>query len=104
MYQWHKAIDIAELKDGEMREATAGDKQVCLLKRNDAVYAFPALCPHQSARLCEGWLDARGHIVCPLHKYHFNPANGYNSSGEGYKLKTYPVEIRGDEIFIGFLS
>ena len=104
MYTWHKAIRLGHLDENKMHEVTAGEKQICLLRRNDTVYAFPALCPHQSARLCEGWLDPRGHVVCPLHKYHFNPANGYNSSGEGYKLKIYPVEIRGDEVFIGLLT
>lgn len=97
-------MNISDLAENKPTEITVGDKQLGLLKRNDAVFAFSALCPHTSAPLCEGWIDARGHIVCPLHSYRFNPANGYNSSGEGYKLKTYPVEIRGNEIFVGILS
>ncbi len=97
-------MDIAELEENKPTETGIADKKIGLLKREGLVYAFAALCPHTSAPLCEGWLDARGHIVCPLHKYRFNPANGYNSSGEGYKLKTYPVEIRGTEIFVGILS
>jgi 3-phenylpropionate/trans-cinnamate dioxygenase ferredoxin subunit len=28
--------------------------------------------------------------------------NGRNTSGEGYFLKTYPVETRPEGIFIGF--
>jgi len=104
MYTWQKAADIDELEENKPKEINLGEKQVGLLKRNGAVFAFAALCPHTSAPLCEGWVDARGHIVCPLHKYRFNPANGYNSSGEGYKLKTYPIEIRGNEIFIGIIS
>ena len=44
-----------------------------------------------------------GRIVCPEHKYRFDPTNGRNTSGEGYKLFTYPVEIRVGEIFIGLL-
>ncbi|MBS1584379.1 MAG: Rieske (2Fe-2S) protein [Bacteroidetes bacterium] len=104
MYNWHKAMNISELAENKPTEILAGDKQLCLFKRNGTVFAFAALCPHTSAPLCEGWIDARGHIVCPLHSYRFNPANGYNSSGEGYKLKTYPVEIRDNEIFVGILS
>lgn len=103
LYNWYKAENIlyASLPEEKVTETLAGEKQVGLLKRGDMVYAFAATCPHSGARLCEGWLDAKGHIVCPLHKYRFSPANGYNSSGEGYKLKTYPVEIRNDEIYIG---
>ena len=65
--------------------------------------AFTAACPHAGGNLCEGWLDPLGRIVCPEHKYRFDPANGRNTTGEGYKLFTYPVEITGDNIFIGFL-
>lgn len=84
-----------------MQDFLVGDKQICLLKKSGIVHAFVATCPHAGARLCDGWLDAQGRIVCPLHKYRFDPANGRNTSGEGYKLKTYPVEIREDYIYIG---
>ena len=106
LYNWYKAEGILSttLAEGQMMETLAGEKQIGLLKTGNTIHAFAATCPHTSARLCEGWLDARGHIVCPLHKYRFDPANGRNSSGEGYKLKTYPVDIRGDEIYIGLTN
>lgn len=102
LYSWTEVegIDITELKEETITEATAGEKKVCILKREEKIYAFAATCPHQGAPLCEGWMDARGRIVCHLHKYRFDPANGRNTSGEGYKLRTYPVEIRHGKIFI----
>lgn len=105
MYTWHKAsIDsITALADGQMMEVQAGEKRVGLLRRGDMAYAFAAMCPHAGAPLCDGWLDAQGRIVCALHKYRFDPVNGRNTSGEGYKLRTYPVELRDDGIFIGIL-
>jgi 3-phenylpropionate/trans-cinnamate dioxygenase ferredoxin subunit len=30
--------------------------------------------------------------------------NGRNTSGEGYFLKTYPIELREEGLFIGFQS
>jgi 3-phenylpropionate/trans-cinnamate dioxygenase ferredoxin subunit len=96
------AITIHDLKEGTITECMAGEKKICLLRRDGQVYAFPATCPHAGARLCEGWLDALGRIVCPLHKYRFDPANGRNTSGEGYKLKTWPVDIRESSIFVAF--
>jgi 3-phenylpropionate/trans-cinnamate dioxygenase ferredoxin subunit len=104
MYTWHKAdIDLEHLQENALTEITLADKNIGLLKRADKVLAFAAKCPHASANLCEGWLDAQGRIVCPLHSYRFDPANGRNTSGEGYKLKTYPVEIREGYIYIGIL-
>lgn len=102
-YSWH-LVDgtlFSALEEGRMQDFLVGDKQICLLKKSGIVHAFVATCPHAGARFCDGWLDAQGRVVCPLHKYRFDPANGRNTSGEGYKLKTYPVEIREDYIYIG---
>lgn len=103
VYQWTKVEEytLSSLQEDKIVEVKAGEKSVCLLKRNDQLYAFAATCPHQSAKFCEGWTDAAGRIVCPLHQYRFDPANGRNTSGEGYKLRTYPTEIREDFIYIG---
>lgn len=102
IYTWHStSVTISGLNENVPTETMAGDKRVGLLKRNGQLYAFAATCPHAGAALCEGWMDPQGRIVCPLHKYRFDPANGRNTSGEGYKLKTYPIEVRQDFIYIG---
>jgi 3-phenylpropionate/trans-cinnamate dioxygenase ferredoxin subunit len=103
IYKWHKVeqVTVSTLAESTLTEVEVAGKRIGLLKRGNIIYAFTAACPHAGASLCKGWVNARGHIVCPDHKYHFDPANGRNTSGEGYKLFTYPVEIRGDEIFIG---
>jgi len=106
LHQWHEVADTtaAALPEGKITEVTAGGRKVCLLRKEGRVYAFAATCPHSGAPFCSGWLDARGHVVCPLHKYRFDPANGRNTSGEGYKLRTYPVDIREGIIFIGLIA
>jgi 3-phenylpropionate/trans-cinnamate dioxygenase ferredoxin subunit len=106
IYEWHKLDNISAslFSENKMQEVLVSEKRIGLLKRNGHIYAFAALCPHAGAPLCDGWLDAMGRIVCPLHKYRYDPANGRNTSGEGYKLFTYPVEIKKDDIYIGLLS
>ncbi|MCB0697157.1 MAG: Rieske (2Fe-2S) protein [Chitinophagaceae bacterium] len=103
IYNWQivKTVSLSNLEDNKPIEISVDTKAVGLLRKGDDIYAFAATCPHAGARLCEGWVDAQGRIVCPLHKYRFDPANGRNTSGEGYKLKTYPVEIRNGAIYIG---
>lgn len=97
-----EGISLSDLEENKLTEVQAGEKRVGLLRKGDTVYAFAAMCPHAGSPLCDGWVDAKGHIVCSLHKYRFDPANGRNVTGEGYKLKTYLVELRGDDIFIGY--
>jgi len=103
IYDWHivKSLLPSGMDENKPISVLVNDKEVGVIKRDGQVYAFAATCPHAGARLCDGWADAQGRIVCPLHKYRFDPANGRNTSGEGYKLKTYPVEIRDGQIFIG---
>jgi 3-phenylpropionate/trans-cinnamate dioxygenase ferredoxin subunit len=106
MYNWFKAegISAAALEENKIIELLIADKRVALVKKQQDLFAFAATCPHAGAPFCTAWLNASGQIVCALHKYRFNPANGHNVSGEGYKLKTYPIEVRNDEIFIGLLT
>ena len=99
---WHYCVEAETLLPGKITEVLAGERVVCLLRRDEKVYAFVPLCPHAGGRLCDGWIDPQGRVVCPLHKYRFNPANGYNTSGEGYKLKTYPVKEEEGRIFVQF--
>jgi 3-phenylpropionate/trans-cinnamate dioxygenase ferredoxin subunit len=99
---WYFCAESDQLPAGKMVEVRAGEKLVCLLRKADALFAFAATCPHAGGRLCAGWVDPQGRVVCPSHKYRFNPANGYNTSGEGYKLKTYPVKEEEGRIFVQF--
>ena len=106
IYTWIRIEEFLadDLPEHQMREVMVGEKLIGLVKKGGgSIYAFAARCPHQSAKLCEGWIDAQGRIVCPLHSYRFDPVNGRNTSGEGYKLKTYPLEIRDGYIYVGLI-
>ena len=103
--KWHKIADtLSELNISNERlaEWEVNGKKVCLALFKDTLFSFSAKCPHAGGNLGCGYLDATGNIVCPLHGYKFNIQSGRNRSGEGYHLKTYPIESRLDGIFIGF--
>ncbi len=103
-YKWYKiADDVHELpwQENRMCEMEVAGKQICLVLHNNQVMACGARCPHAGGYLSEGYIDATGNIVCPLHRYKFSTATGRNVSGEGYYLTTYPVEKRDDGIYIG---
>lgn len=103
IYDWQivKSHTYATFPENKLTETVVDNKTIALLRRGNDIFAFAATCPHAGGRLCDGWVDMEGRIVCPLHKYKFDPANGRNTSGEGYKLKTYPVEIREENIYVG---
>ena len=82
--------------------AEAGGKKITLARIGDEVFACAFKCPHASGILADGFIDATGNIVCPLHRYKFNLSNGRNVSGEGYYLKIFAIEEREAGLFIGF--
>ncbi|MBI2284285.1 MAG: Rieske 2Fe-2S domain-containing protein [Bacteroidetes bacterium] len=101
---WHKiAENAAELnwQDNHMCLVKAGDKTVTLAKHNGQLFGCAHKCPHASGILADGYINATGQITCPLHRYRFDLKNGRNTSGEGYFLTTYPVEVRPDGVYMG---
>ena len=104
-YTWHfvaESIESLGFGNYDMVQAEVSDKTICIAKFNDKLYAFQSLCPHAGAKMVMGYIDMQGNAVCPLHRFKFSLKNGYNITGEGYNMKTYPIEIRNGEIFIGF--
>jgi nitrite reductase/ring-hydroxylating ferredoxin subunit len=104
-FNWIKIADnIAELvwQGNNMCIIEAGSKKITLARKDEAVFAFAHKCPHAGGIMANGYLDAVGNVVCPLHRYRFNMLNGRNTSGEGYYLKTFPIHINEAGIFIGF--
>jgi 3-phenylpropionate/trans-cinnamate dioxygenase ferredoxin subunit len=103
-YKWHKiADDLNEIDFAENNIAVIdfNGKPICLGKYKDALFAFAYKCPHAGGLLAEGFIDALGNIVCPLHRYKYDLKNGRNISGEGYYLNHWPVEIKDDAVFVG---
>jgi len=101
--QWHKiAESLTEIKFSAngLAEVKVNNKVICISQYKNQLFACTQKCPHAGGVLADGYIDAVGNIVCPIHRYKFNPQNGRNVSGEGYFLKTYPVEVRKDGIYI----
>jgi nitrite reductase/ring-hydroxylating ferredoxin subunit len=103
--KWFKVADSKNELNWQTNNLMAtevGGKKITLAKMGEQVYACAYKCPHASGILADGFIDATGNIVCPLHRYKFNLTNGRNVSGEGYYLKVYAIEEREAGIFVGF--
>ena len=103
-YTWYKVADyINELPfaANNIAVAEANGKKVCIGRHQEVLFAFAYKCPHAGGIMALGHIDALGNVVCPLHRYKFSMKNGRNVSGEGYFLKHWPVEIRGDAVYVG---
>lgn len=103
--KWYKVADgkdEIEWQSNHLALTEVGGRTITLAKTNNGIMACAHKCPHASGVLADGFVDALDNIVCPLHRYKFSMQNGRNISGEGYYLKTYPIEERDAGIFVGF--
>jgi nitrite reductase/ring-hydroxylating ferredoxin subunit len=104
---WHKIadhVDELDFAENNIAVVEVNEKKMCVGRYKEKAFAFAYKCPHAGGMLAEGFIDALGNIVCPLHRYKYNMQNGRNVSGEGYYLKNWPVEIRQDGVYIGIVA
>ncbi len=104
--KWYKIAsslpsDKDLLEENKVARLRVAGKVLFLARHNGKYYAGDNKCPHAGAPLHTGWLDECGHIVCPYHRFTFDIETGQNTSGEGYYIDTYPVEIRENGVYVG---
>lgn len=101
--KWYKiAESFADLnfRDTGLAEIEINGKKLCIVYHEGRLSACTQKCPHAGGILADGYVDAMGNLVCPIHSYKFNPQNGRNTSGEGYFLKTFLVEVKEDGVYV----
>ncbi len=99
--QWIEACAVRALDEEEVLPFKHGGKLYAIYRLlDDDFYASDALCTHEKVDLTGG-LVVDGCIECPMHNGRFNIANGKALAPPVYEdLKTYPVERRGEKIYI----
>ena len=101
---WVKVAEReAEIDFGSnnIAEIIAGERKICIGKYGGNLFAFSNKCPHASGLFVNGYIDALGNVVCPVHRYKYCMSNGRNITGEGYFLRHWAVQIREDGIYVG---
>jgi len=75
------------------------DKTIALFKHNENLIAFANRCPHRGGSIGNGTI-IKGIISCPWHKWKFNSKTGKAIENEVHCLKSYPIEVRKDGVYI----
>lgn len=103
-YEWHKIAESEEeieVAENGIAVIEINGRKICLTKFQQQWFGFPFKCPHAGGLLANGYIDLIGNIVCPVHRYKFSLKSGRDTTGEGYYMKTYPVEIHADGLYVG---
>ncbi len=96
---WALAMTLSKLEDGACKIFRTSGKQIALFRRGDSIHACNNRCPHEGYPLSEGDLDGDCILTCNWHNWKFNLDSGENLYG-GDRLRVYPVEVRGDEVWV----
>lgn len=98
MPDYVKVAAVGDVPPGEMIIVEAGGEEVVIANVDGEFCAFNNSCSHRGGPLGEGILT--GEVVeCPFHGGQFNIRTGEAVSAPPTEaVKTYPIQIEGDEI------
>lgn len=101
--KWHKISDGQPSDQPFIKKIKAGGKSICLVSYDGFLFAVGAICPHAGEDLSRGWC-ADGKLVCPYHRFSYDLQTGKGSPGQNDFVESYPVKVKGAEIYIGIPS
>lgn len=101
--RWRRLDDdrLAGLAEGALLRVMVKDRAVRFVRVGGVLRAMADRCPHQGKSFEGGWVD-EGHVVCPWHRLHFDPATGRCKFSMASNVEVFPVEERADGVHIGF--
>lgn len=104
--KWVEACNTSDIPEDGGACALIEGEQIAIFnfKRRGEFYATQNLCPHkQQMALSRGMIGSSGEepkVACPFHKKTFSLKSGACLSGDDYIIKTYPIKIEKDKIYV----
>jgi len=104
--EWIKIFSSQEEVQSKLRENAPYrievlGKVICVVLRQNVLYAFENKCSHNGEALNKGSINYLGEIVCPWHGYRFNIKTGRECGERCRDLETFPVKEKENVFWIG---
>ncbi len=97
---WIEVGSTDNIEEEDLIRFDHQDKTFCVYRLTDGFYATDGICTHEDVHLEDG-LVMDDEIECPMHQGIFNIKSGEALSPPACEdLKTYPVKVDNDKIFI----
>lgn len=98
-YKEFAVADTSDLRDGEMKEVTAGGTRILLARVGHDFHAVGAACPHYGAPLAGGALCGK-RVVCPWHHACFDVTTGALEEPPALdSLPRYDVRVEAGRVY-----
>jgi len=93
------AAKKSDVPPGTIRELQVEGKAVALANVAGQFHAIDGICLHRGGPLGDGVLE--GNIVtCPWHGWEYDVTTGKIAQNPAAGVPCYPVEVRGDDVFV----
>ncbi|MEO1256340.1 MAG: Rieske (2Fe-2S) protein [Bacteroidota bacterium] len=92
----------AVLSNNDPKLVRVDDKEICVIRKNDHIYAFENSCPHMGERLHLGNTNYLDEIICPLHTYRFSMKTGIETNQRCGDLKLYQILQKENGVFLEY--
>jgi nitrite reductase (NADH) small subunit len=76
-----------------------GGRPLAVFRSESGFHVLDNPCPHLGGPLADG-LVTETTVACPLHERRFELATGKAVGHDCGPVSSYPVEVRGDDVFI----
>jgi len=96
------SVRIAATKDivqGSIREFQVDGKPIAIANVAGNFHAVNGVCLHRGGPIGQGTLQGTV-VTCPWHGWQFDVLTGKSLQNPSAGLPSFPVEVRGDEIFV----
>lgn len=94
-----RAANRDEIPAGTIREVELPSRTIALANVDGRFYAIDNTCLHRAGPLGQGEL-AGSVVTCPWHGWQYDVATGRVTFSPEMGVPTYPVEVRGDEVYV----
>lgn len=95
----HLVGRLEDLHDDRLMVDLPDGDTVLIVRHLGTVYAVDAMCPHQYVPLIGGDIE-NCILTCPLHGWRFDLRDGVEPGNPWVRLRTWPVDLQGHEIWI----
>jgi len=93
------AAKLTDVPSGTIREVQVEGKAVALANVVGQFHAIDGGCIHRGGPLGDGVLEGAV-VTCPWHGWQYDVRTGRVGQNPGAGVNCFPVEVRGNEIFV----
>ena len=99
--KWIPVVDSDAIPLREGKKVIYQHYEIALFNLGEEYLAIDNRCPHKSGPLADGIVSGKS-VFCPLHNWKISLESGCALSGGTGQVKTFPVKVIGNHVYIAF--